>query len=121
MPILEELGRILNGEEEAASNHQEEKIDWHLDLVKSTPSVLTRKKAQQEADEEEKKEGKEDMQVKKPGRKHAKEKQEEIAGKEKKLGTQTTIENSMGTSIKSIKNHGHTVPPQGGGSEPTSK
>jgi hypothetical protein len=54
------------------------------------------------------------MQVKKPGRKHAKEKQEEIAGKEKKLGTQTTIENSMGTSIKSIKNHGHTVPPQGG-------
>jgi hypothetical protein len=58
---------------------------------------------------------KEEKIPKKAGRKPTKEKREEIANVRKLLGTQTTIERSLGTRTRTIKNRGITTSSHGRG------
>jgi len=108
----------------AKSNVSDHEEDLEHSPKKEVYSILffTINQAQQQSEGEEKEQGViEEKLLKKIRRKGAKERREEIENKENELGTQETIEITLGTGLRNNENLGTSTPSFGGKQKPLGK
>jgi hypothetical protein len=93
-----------------------------MDLEIASPDIKSRDEDQMAPKEEEKEEEElEEKLPKKIGRKIVKVKGEEVANRDKMMGTQTIVDKSLASGIKPTRTLGSSVPLRGGDPKPSSK